>query len=62
MDEVISIERIQREAKAAAARYSDLNAACPYRFGSDAAHAFCAEFNQARADAAAEQESTCQKT
>ncbi len=62
MDEVISIERIQREAKAAAARYSDLNAACPYRFGSDAAHAFCAVFKQVRADAAAEQESTCQKT
>ncbi|KQM68799.1 hypothetical protein [Xylophilus sp. Leaf220] len=60
MDEVIPLARIQREAQAAATRYSDLNAACPYPFGSDAAHAFCAEFNQARADVAASQEKTCE--
>ena len=59
MDELVSMERIEREATAAAARYSDVNDACPYRFGSDAAHAFCAVFNQARADAVAAEENKC---
>ena len=45
---VISIERIQREAQAAALKHSDLNSACPYPFGSDAAHAFQAAFAAAR--------------
>lgn len=45
---VISIERIQREAQAAALTHSDINAACPYPFGSDAAHAFQAAFNATR--------------
>ncbi len=45
---IISIDRIQREAKAAAVTYSDINDACPYPFGSDAAHAFSSAFKDAR--------------
>lgn len=48
MPELISIERIRREAQAAATRYSDVNDACPYPFLSDAGHAFRAEFEAAR--------------
>lgn len=47
--EIIPLDRIRREAIEAAARYSDVNAACPYPFGTDAAHAFCSEFRTARA-------------
>ena len=46
--EIISRSRIEREAIAAAKTYSDINAACPYPFGSDAAHAFTQFFNEAR--------------
>jgi hypothetical protein len=45
---VIPIERIQREAREAAERYEDVNAACPYPFSTDAAHAFKAYFVMAR--------------
>lgn len=48
METIISISRIQREALAAAQQYSCVNAACPYPFGTDAAHMFKAFFNQAR--------------
>lgn len=48
MTELISIERIRREAREAAQRYHDVNDACPYPFGTDAGHAFQAEFKAAR--------------
>lgn len=48
MPNIIPIERIEREALAAAKRYTDLNAACPYPFDSDAGHVFKAFFLQAR--------------
>ena len=47
-DQVIPLERLEREAKAAAREHADINAACPYPFGSDAAHAFAQFFRQAR--------------
>lgn len=46
---VIEIERLRAEAQDAATRYSDINAACPYPFHTDAAHAFKAFFHEARA-------------
>lgn len=48
MAELISLERIEREAREAARRYSDINEACPYPFATDAAHAFRAAFAAAR--------------
>ena len=45
---IIPIARIEREATEAAKLYSDVNAACPYPFDSDAAHAFKAFFKAAR--------------
>lgn len=48
MTELISIERIRREAREAAQRYTSVNDACPYPFSTDAAHAFKAEFQAAR--------------
>lgn len=42
-------ERIEREARSAAKTYSNVNDACPYPFGTDAARAFCNEFKRARA-------------
>ena len=47
---IIPIERIEREAIAAAKHYSDINDACPYPFHSDAAHQFKAFFEKARKD------------
>lgn len=37
---IVSIEKIEREAQAAALIYSDVNAACPYPFGTAAATEF----------------------
>jgi hypothetical protein len=54
--EVIPLDRLQEEARAAALQYSDVNAACPYPFGSDAGHAFSQYFKLARAEAQALQE------
>lgn len=48
METVIPIARIQAEAIDAAREYSDINAACPYPFHSDAAHQFKAFFFEAR--------------
>jgi hypothetical protein len=48
MSQLISIESIRREARQAARHHRDLNAACPYPFGSDAGHAFRAEFMASR--------------
>ena len=48
-EQIKPIAAIQREAKAAALKYSDINDACPYPFGSDSAHAFKAAFNAERA-------------
>ncbi len=47
-EQVIPIERIEREARKAAGEHDDVNAACPYPFGTDAAHAFKAYFVMAR--------------
>jgi hypothetical protein len=46
---VISLTRIEREAKAAAKLPGDINHHCPYPFDSDAGHAFKGFFNSARA-------------
>ena len=56
MNEVIPLERIEREARAAARHYSNVNDACPYPFGSDAGHAFSHYFRQALTAAQAWQE------
>jgi hypothetical protein len=48
-ESVIPIERIRREARAAAQEHANINDACPYPFGSDAAHAFQQAFAEARA-------------
>lgn len=46
---IVSRERIEREAKAAAERGDTLNAACPYPFTDPAGEAFRDIFNQHRA-------------
>lgn len=56
MEQVIPLERIEREARAAALKYSNVNAACPYPFFSDAGHAFQQYFKLARAEEQALQE------
>lgn len=49
MDQHITrLERIRAEARQAAAKYSDVNAACPYPWGSGAANEFRREFEAAR--------------
>lgn len=48
METVIPIARIEAEAAEAARLYSDINAACPYPWHTDAAHQFKAFFYQAR--------------
>jgi hypothetical protein len=48
MVKIVSLETIQREAQAAAQKHSDINAACPYPFGSEVANAFVSAFNTAR--------------
>ncbi len=48
-DPIISRERLEREARAAAKTFSDINDACPYPFGTDAARIFSDEFKRARA-------------
>ena len=45
--EVISVARIEREAKAAAFAYVSLTAACPYPFASDAGRRFKAAYRLA---------------
>ena len=45
--EVISVARIEREAKAAAFAYISLAAACPYPFASDAGRRFTAAYRLA---------------
>lgn len=47
--QIISRERLEREARAAAKTYSDVNDACPYPFHEDAGRIFAAEFKRARA-------------
>jgi hypothetical protein len=44
-----TIDRIKREAREAAARYADINAACPYPFASEEGRVFREEFNANRA-------------
>ena len=48
-EQIISRERLEREARAAAKTYSDINDACPYPFGTDAGRIFADEFKRARA-------------
>lgn len=45
--EVISVARVEREAKAAASAYLSLAAACPYPFASDAGQRFKAAYRLA---------------
>lgn len=45
--EVISVARIEREARAAAFAYVSLAAACPYPFASEAGQRFKAAYRQA---------------
>ena len=45
---VISLERIEREARAAEATYQDINDACPYPFYSEAGRVFKKAFVAAR--------------
>lgn len=46
---IVSRDRIEREAKAAAERGETLNASCPYPFTDPAGEAFREVFNQHRA-------------
>lgn len=55
-EQVIPIERIVREARAAAEQHDDVNLACPYPFGTDAAHAFKSHFVMARQERQAAQQ------
>ena len=48
MHEIIPVARIEREAAQAAKRYTCINDACPYPFGSSAAHLFKQLFLAAR--------------
>lgn len=45
---IVSRERIEREARAAAKTYDQVNDACPYPFGTQAGQVFKAEFLRAR--------------
>ena len=47
-EQIKPIAAIEAEAKRAALLYSDINYACPYPFGTDAAHHFKAAFNAER--------------
>jgi len=47
METHVPIERIEREAQAAAQEHQDINAACPYPFNSDAGRLFKQFFNLA---------------
>lgn len=49
---IVSIEKIQREAQAAALIYKNVNDACPYPFGTQAATEFKRAFLAARSPAA----------
>lgn len=51
MDPIVSIEAIDKLAKQAATRYTNVNEACPYPFGTQAANVFCKKFNEYRAEA-----------
>ena len=46
---VYKIDKIKTEAREAAGKHTDINAACPYPFGSTAAHIFRTEFEAVRA-------------
>ena len=45
---IIPIDRIKSEARAAAARYENVNDACPYSFYTDAGRIFKSEFAKTR--------------
>ncbi|MDP3651073.1 MAG: hypothetical protein Q8R67_05250 [Rhodoferax sp.] len=45
---IVSIAKIKAEALASARLYTDINAACPYPFGTQAANVFKVEFLWAR--------------
>jgi len=47
--EITRLDRIKAEARQAATRYSDINLACPYPWGTGAANEFKREFEAARA-------------
>ena len=47
--QIISRERLEREARAAARSYDNVNDACPYPFHDDSGRIFAEEFKRARA-------------
>lgn len=53
IEPIISRDRIEREARAAAKTYDNVNDSCPYPFATEAGQLFKAEFNRARAELAA---------
>ena len=53
--EIISLSRIEREAKAAAKKYSNINDACPHPFQSAAGKAFKVALTEARKEIEAKQ-------
>lgn len=56
---IISTAHIEQAAQIAALRFSDVNAACPYPFGTSAGQAFKAAFEQARQAIAATVPALC---
>lgn len=53
---ITRLDRIKAQARQDAARYSDVNAACPYPFISPAGAAYKAEFERARSEQRAQPE------
>jgi hypothetical protein len=45
---IIPIDRIKQQAREAAARYENVNDACPYSFYTDAGRVFKSEFGKTR--------------
>ena len=50
METILSIARIRQEAHDAAKHFDDVNAACPYPFGSEAGRVFREQFLATRAE------------
>lgn len=60
--QVSSIAVIEANARLAATKYSNVNEACPYPFGTVSAFIFCNAFNAAKAATTSTPEATpCQK-
>jgi len=48
MEQIVSIDQIERQARLDAQRYSDVNAACPHPFHTAAGRLYRKTFEQAR--------------